>query len=173
MEIIKGPDFPTGGIIYDSSNIKEVYKKGKGGIIMRGKTHVEESKHGNIIIIDEIPYLVNKSSLVSRIGELVVDKKLEGISDLRDESSKNKIKIAIYLKSGVDANKILVELYKYTDLQCAFNLNNVSLVEAGAQPRLLNIKDLLMEFVAFRRTVVYRRSVFQLNRAKDRLHILE
>lgn len=111
--------------------------------------------------------------MVSRIGELVVDKKLEGISDLRDESSKNKIKIAIYLKSGVDANKILVELYKYTDLQCAFNLNNVSLVEAGAQPRLLNIKDLLMEFVLFRRTVVYRRSVFQLNKAKDRLHILE
>ncbi len=173
MEIIKGPDFPTGGIIYDSSNIKEVYKKGKWGIIMRGKTHVEETKHGNIIVIDEIPYLVNKSSLVSKIGELVVDKKIEGISDMRDESSKNKIRIAIYLKSGIDANKILVELYKYTELQCAFNLNNVSLVEDGKQPRLLNIKDLLMEFVTFRRSVVYRRSVFQLNKAKDRLHILE
>jgi DNA gyrase subunit A len=140
---------------------------------MRGKTHIEEDKHGNIVIIDEIPYLVNKSSLVSKIGELVVDKKIEGISDMRDESSKNKIRIAIYLKPGVDPNKLLVELYKYTDLQCAFNLNNVSLVEAGAQPRLLNIKDLLMEFVTFRRSVVYRRSVFQLNKAQDRLHILE
>ena len=173
MEIIKGPDFPTWGIIYDSNNIKEVYKKGKWGIIMRGKTHVEEDKHGNIIIIDEIPYLVNKSTLVSKIGELVVDKKIEGISDMRDESSKNKIRIAIYLKSGIDANKILVELYKYTELQCAFNINNVSLVESWKQPRLLNIKDLLMEFVVFRRSVVYRRSVFQLNKAKDRLHILE
>jgi len=173
MEIIKWPDFPTWGIIYDSNNIKEVYKKWKWGIVMRGKTHVEEDKHGNIIIIDEIPYLVNKSTLVSKIGELVVDKKIEGITDMRDESSKNKIRIAIYLKSGVDANKILVELYKYTELQCAFNVNNVSLIEAGKQPRLLNIKDLLMEFVTFRRSVVYRRSVFQLNKAKDRLHILE
>ncbi len=173
MEIIKGPDFPTWGTIFDSNNIKEVYKKGKWGIIMRGKTHVEENKHGNIIVIDEIPYLVNKSSLVAKIGELVVDKKIEWISDMRDESSKNKIRIAIYLKSWVDANKILVELYKYTELQCAFNLNNVSLIEAWVQPRLLNIKDLLMEFVTFRRTVVYRRSIFQLNKAKDRLHILE
>ncbi len=173
MEIIKWPDFPTWGTIYDSNNIKEVYKKWKWGVIMRGKTHVEEDKSGNIIIIDEIPYLVNKSSLVAKIGELVVDKKIEGVTDMRDESSKNKIRIAIYLKAGVDANKILVELYKYTELQCAFNFNNVSLIEAGKQPRLLNIKDLLMEFVTFRRSVVYRRSVFQLNKAKDRLHILE
>ncbi|MFA7298325.1 MAG: DNA topoisomerase (ATP-hydrolyzing) [Candidatus Absconditabacterales bacterium] len=173
MEIIKGPDFPTGGIIYDSNNIKEVYKKGKGGIIMRGKAHVEEDKHGDIVVIDEIPYLVNKSLLVSKISELVIDKKLEGIADMRDESSKNKIRIAMYLKPGIDANKILVELYKYTELQSAFNLNNVTLVESGKQPRLLNIKDLLMEFVTFRRSVVYRRSVFQLNKAKDRLHILE
>lgn len=173
MEIIKGPDFPTWGIIYDSNNIKEVYKKGKWAIIMRGKAHVEEDKHGHIVVIDEIPYVVNKSLLVSKISELVIDKKIEGISDMRDESSKNKIRIAIYLKSGIDANKILVELYKYTELQCAFNINNVSLVESGIQPRLLNIKDLLMEFVTFRRTIVYRRSVFQLNKAKDRLHILE
>ena len=140
---------------------------------MRGKAHVEEDKHGHIVVIDEIPYVVNKSLLVSKISELVIDKKIEGISDMRDESSKNKIRIAIYLKSGIDANKILVELYKYTELQCAFNVNNVSLVESGIQPRLLNIKDLLMEFVTFRRTIVYRRSVFQLNKAKDRLHILE
>ncbi len=173
MEIIKWPDFPTWWTIYDSNNIKEVYKKWKWWIIMRGKTHVEQDKHWSIIIIDEIPYLVNKSTLVSKIGELVVDKKIEGISDMRDESSKNKIRIAIYLKPGVDAEKILVELYKYTELQCAFNINNVSLIEAGKQPRLLNIKDLLMEFVVFRRSVVYRRTVFQLNKAIDRLHILE
>jgi DNA gyrase subunit A len=140
---------------------------------MRGRAHIEEDKHGNVVVIDEIPYLVNKSLLVSKISELVIDKKLEGISDMRDESSKNNIRIAIYLKPGIDANKILVELYRYTEFQCAFNLNNVTLVESGIQPRLLNIKDLLMEFVAFRRSVVYRRSVFQLNKAKDRLHILE
>jgi len=173
MEIIKGPDFPTGWIIYDSNNIREVYKKGKWGIVMRGKTHIEETKSGNIIVIDEIPYSVNKSSLVSKIGELVIDKRIEGISDMRDESSKNTIRIAIYLKSWVDANKILVELYKYSDLQCSFSMNNVSLIEQWKQPRLLNIKDLLMEFVTFRRSVVYRRSIFQLSKAQDRLHILE
>ena len=140
---------------------------------MRGKAHIEDTKTGSVIVIDEIPYLVNKSLLVSKISELVIDKKIEGISDMRDESSKNKIRIAMYLRAGIDANKILVELYKYTELQSAFNINNVSLVENGIQPRLLNIKDLLMEFVTFRRSVVYRRSVFQLNKAKDRLHILE
>lgn len=173
MDIIKGPDFPTGWIIYDSSNIREVYKKGKWGIVMRGKVHLEESKSWTIIVIDEIPYSVNKSSLVSKIGELVIDKRIEGVSDMRDESSKNIIRIAIYLRSWVDANKILVELYKYTDLQCSFSMNNVSLIEKWKQPRLLNIKDLLMEFVTFRRSVVYRRSLFQLTKAQDRLHILE
>jgi len=103
----------------------------------------------------------------------VVDKKIEGVTDIRDESSKNIIRICIYLKNTMDPDKILVELFKYTELQSNFNINNVSLVEDGIQPRLLNIKDLLMEFIVFRRKVVYRRSVFQLNKAKDRLHILE
>ncbi|MFZ2912478.1 MAG: DNA topoisomerase (ATP-hydrolyzing), partial [Candidatus Absconditicoccaceae bacterium] len=173
MEIIQGPDFPTGGTIYDSNNIKEVYKRGKGGIVIRGKTHIEDTHGGQIIVISEIPYLVNKSGLVAKIGELVVDKKIDGIVDIRDESNKNKIRIAIYLRKGVDADGILVQLYKSTDLQCNFNLNNVTLVEDGSQPRLLNIKDLLMEYVVFRRQVIYRRSVFQLKKAKDRLHILE
>ena len=173
MDIIKGPDFPTGGFIYDSNNIREVYKKGKGGIVTRGKTHVEAGKHGSVIVIDEIPYLVNKSSLVAKIGELIVDKKIEGVTDMRDESSKNVIRIALYLRSGIDSDKILAELYKYTELQTNFNINNVTLVEEGVQPRLLNIKDLLWEFVTFRRSVVYRRSVYQLAKAKDRLHILE
>ena len=173
MQIIKGPDFPTGGIIFDSNNILEVYKKGKWGIIVRGKTHEEVYEGAHVIVIDEIPYLVNKSSLVSKIGELVVDKKIEGINDIRDESNRDRIRIAIYLKKWVDPEAILMQIYKFTDLQTNFNLNNVSLIEKGTQPRLLNIKDLLMEFVTFRRDVVYRRSVFQLNKAKDRLHILE
>lgn len=173
MEIIKGPDFPTWGVIYDPANIKEVYRKWRWGIVMRWKTHVEESKNWNIVVIDEIPYMVNKSTLVAKIWELVIDKKIEGVSDIRDESSKNIIRICIYLKNTMDPDKILVELFKYTELQSNFNVNNVSLVEAGIQPRLLNIKDLLMEFVVFRRSVVYRRSVFLLNKAKDRLHILE
>lgn len=126
-----------------------------------------------MIVVDEIPYLVNKANLVSKIGELVVDKKIEGINDIRDESNKNKIRIAIYLKKGVDPDAILMQLFKFTELQTNFNLNNVSLIDQGTQPRLLNIKDLLMEFVTFRRGVVYSRSVFQLNKAKDRLHILE
>ena len=140
---------------------------------MRGKTHEEVYEGAHVIVIDEIPYLVNKSSLVSKIGELVVDKKIEGINDIRDESNRDRIRIAIYLKKGVDPEAILMQIYKFTDLQTNFNLNNVSLIEKGTQPRLLNIKDLLMEFVTFRRDVVYRRSVFQLNKAKDRLHILE
>ncbi len=174
MEIIKGPDFPTGWFIYDSTNIKEVYRKGKWGIVTRGKTHVETGKNGTILVIDEIPYSVNKSTLVSKVGELIVDKKIEGVADMRDESSsKNLVRVAIYLKPGVDADQVLVQLYKFTELQTNFNLNNVTLVEWGIQPRLLNIKDLLMEFVVFRRSVVYRRSVYQLAKAKDRLHILE
>ena len=117
--------------------------------------------------------MVNKSTLVAKIGELVVNKKIEGVTDIRDETSKGKIRIVIDLKRGLDPDKIVLQLYKNTDLQCNFNMNNVSLVENGKQPRLLNIKDLLMEFVTFRRQVVYRRSVYQLNKAKDRLHILE
>lgn len=140
---------------------------------MRGKVHVENGKNGSILVIDEIPYMVNKSNLVSKIAELVVDKKIDGIVDIRDESNRDAMRIAVYLKSGVDTDKILIQLYKLTDLQCNFNINNVSLIESGMQPNLLNIKDLLMEFVDFRRLVVYRRSVYQLKKAQDRLHILE
>jgi len=173
MEIIKGPDFPTGGYIFDSNAIKEVYKKGKGGIVMRWKVEYEDGKSWKKIIITEIPYMVNKSNLVAKIWELVVSKRIEWITDIRDASSKNKIRVVIDIKKGLDPDKILIQLYKHTDLQCNFNVNNVSLIEKGKQPRLLNIKDLLMEFVTFRRAVVYRRSVYQLNKAKDRLHILE
>lgn len=172
MEIIKWPDFPTWWTIFDSANIKEVYKKWRWGIVMRWKTHVEETKNGQILVVDEIPYLINKWTLVWKIGELVVDKKIEWVTDIRDESNKDKIRISIYIKNWVNPNKILIQLLKLTELQSNFNINNVTLVEKATQPRTLNIKDLLVEFIAFRRSTVYRRSVFQLNKAKDRLHIL-
>ncbi len=173
MEYIKWPDLPTGAIIFDKRNIVEVYSKGKGSIVCRGKTHIEETKGWNLIIIDEIPYQVNKSSLVAKIAELVVDKKIDGVTDIRDESNREKMRIAITLRRWVDPQGILIKLFKYTELQSNININNVTLVEKGGQPRLLNIKDLLMEFVDHRRDVVHRRSVYQLNKAKDRLHILE
>ncbi len=174
MEIIKWPDLPTGWYIFDSENIKEVYKKWKWWIVMRGKTHIEDNKNdGKIIVIDEIPYQVNKANLVAKIWWLVVDKKLEWIEDVRDESSQDKIRITLYVKKSASAEKLLVLLYKMTELQCNFNVNNVTLVEWWIQPKLLNIKDMLVEFVTFRRKVVFRRSNFLLSKAQDRLHILE
>ena len=173
MEIIQWPDFPTWWTIFDKENIKEVYRKWKGPIVVRWKTHTEVYEDSHVIVIDEIPYLVNKSALVSKIGELVVDKKIEWISDIRDESNKNKNRIVLYLRKGVNPDAVLVQLYKFTELQTNFNINNVSLVDWWTQPRLLNIKELLMEFVTFRREVVRRRSAYQLQKAKDRLHILE
>jgi DNA gyrase subunit A len=142
-------------------------------VIVRGRTHIEQSKGGDIIVIDEIPYQVNKSTMVEKIGELVIDKKIDGITDIRDESAKNIIRVAISVRRGVNAQKILTQLYKMTELQSTFAINNVSLIEKGRQPRLLNILDLITEFVVYRREIVYRRSIFQLGKAKDRLHILE
>lgn len=173
MQIIKGPDFPTGGYIFDHEKIVEIYRKGKGSVVVRGKTHIEQSKTGDIIVIDEIPYQVNKSSLVEKIGELVIDKKIDGITDIRDESAKNIIRVALSLRRGVNAQKLLTKLYKMTDLQSTFAINNVTLIDQGKQPRLLNILDMIKEFVDYRRVVVYRRSVYQLAKAQDRLHILE
>ncbi len=173
MNIIKWPDFPTWGIIFDPENIKQVYAKWKWSIIVRWKVHLEHKKWHPVIVIDEIPYQVNKANLVAKIGELVASKKLDGITDITDESNKEKIRITITLRKWVDPDTILTLLYKYTDLQTNFNLNNVVLTEWWLQPRLLNIKDLLLEFLNFRREVVYRRSIYQLNKAKDRLHILE
>ncbi len=173
MEIVKWPDFPTGWYIFDSNRIKEVYSKGRGGIVCRGKHEIEEIKSWKNIVITEIPYMVNKSTLVSKIGELVVDKKIDWIVDIRDESNRDRIRVVLQLRKWIDPDQILIQLYKATDLQSNFNVNNVSLVDNGLQPRTLNIKELLMEFVTFRRQVVYRRSNYQLDKAKDRLHILE
>lgn len=173
MQIIKWPDFPTGWYIFDPENILEIYRRGKGSVVVRWKTHIEQSKTGDIIVIDEIPYQINKSTLVEKIGELVNEKKIDGITDLRDESAKGIIRVAIHIRRGASSQKILTQLYKMTDLQTTFPINNVSLIEKWKQPRLLNILDLITEFVVYRREIVYRRSVFQLGKAKDRLHILE
>jgi DNA gyrase subunit A len=174
MEIIKWPDFPTGGQIFGSGAIREIYTKGKWSILCRGKTHIETNKTAQYIIIDELPYQVNKAKLVEKVAELVWDKKIEWISDIIDESSnKTPIRVVIECKRGVSADTILTQLYKYTELQTNFSLNNVSLVERGMQPRLVNIKELLTEYIDFRREVVLRRSTFLLGKAKDRLHILE
>lgn len=173
MEIIQWPDFPTWWTIFDTQNIRNIYARGKWSILMRGTTHIENIKWSDHIIITEIPYQVNKSTLVAKIWELVSDKRIEWITDIIDESAKNLIRINIELRKGSSTQTILTQLYKYTDLQTTFSLNNITLVEKATQPRMLNIKDMLIEFIVFRREVVLRRSNFQLKKANDRLHILE
>lgn len=174
MEHISGPDFPTWWIIYDSVNILDVYERGRGGITMRGRVHFEVNKKGqDMIVITELPYQVNKANLVAKFGDLANDKKIEWIADLTDESNRDRMRIVVTLKSEVRKENILLRLYKYTDLQCNFNVNNVSLIERGKQPKHLNVRDLLSEYVAYRREVVLRRSHHQLDKAKGRLHILE
>lgn len=174
MEHILWPDFPTWWMIFDSFNITEVYTKWRGSITMRGKHHLEKTdKKEDVIVIDELPYQVNKANLVAKIGDLVNEKKLEGIYDITDESSKDLMRVTIQLKKWTNINDILTKIYKYTDFQTNFSVNNVALIEEGRQPRHLNILELLTEFVTFRRAVVRRRSEYQLDKAKARLHILE
>lgn len=173
MEIIKWPDFPTGWTIFDSENIKSVYSKWKWAIMMRANYHIEEEKWEKKIIIDQLPYQVNKANLVEKIATLVNEKKIEWISEITDESHKDIIRIVIEIRNWIDEIWILTKLFKYTELQSNFNVNNVTLVEWGLQPRLLNIKDLLQEFVDYRRIIVHNRSVYLLAKANDRLHILE
>lgn len=173
LTFIKGPDFPTEGEIYDGGAIKEMYHTGRGGVIMRAKTHLEELKNGKTaIIVTEIPYQVNKADLIIKIADLVRDKKLVGISDLRDESNREGIRIYIELKKDAFPRKILNQLYKDTVLQKTFNLNMIALVD-GIHPRLLNLKEVLEYFVTHRFEVIVRRTTFDLNVAKDRAHILE
>ena len=172
MEIISWPDFPTGGIIFDKQKISEVYRTWRGSIIVRWKVHIENEKW-NKIIIDELPYQVNKANLVAKIGQLAGEGKLPGIKWIVDESNKWKIRISIDLKPGVDPQTVLIKLYKLTDLQTTFPVNNIVLTEWWLQPNLLWIKDLLTEFIKFRQNVVLRRSNYLLNKAKARLHILE
>jgi DNA gyrase subunit A len=172
MEFIKGPDFPTGGIVYDVKELKSAYSTGKGGVVVRAKTEISEGKRGFKIIISEIPYQVNKSTLLEKIANLVKDKKITGVSDLRDESNKEGIRIVVYLKDSAYPKKILNSLYKHTQLQDKFHFNTVALVD-GIQPKLLSLKSILTEFIKHRQEVVTRRVTFDLDKAKDRAHILE
>lgn len=173
MEFVKGPDFPTGGMIYDPEAIKNAYATGRGSIIMRGVAQIEEQKNGKSqIIITEIPYQVNKSVLVETMADLVRDKKIIGISDLRDESSREGIRVVVELKRDAYPKKILNQLYKYTSLQTSFGFNMIALID-GIQPRLLDLKGILEEFIKHRQVVVRRRTEFELRVAKARAHILE
>jgi DNA gyrase subunit A len=173
MEFIKGPDFPTGGMIYDIEAIKTAYATGRGSIIMRGKADIEEMKGGKFqIIITEIPYQVNKASLVENIANLVRDKKLVGISDIRDESNREGIRVVVDLKRDSYPKKILNQLYKFTSLQSSFGFNMIALID-GIQPRLLDLKAILEQFIIHRQTVVTRRTEYELKVAKARAHILE
>jgi DNA gyrase subunit A len=172
LEFIKGPDFPTAGSIYDITEIKNVYASGKGRILIRGKADIEEIGQGkSAIIITELPYQVNKALLVARIAELVKEKKVEGISDLRDESDRHGIRIVVELKRDATPKKILNNLYKNTSLQTTFPANVVALVDDT--PQTLNLKTILEEYIKHRYLVVKRRSEFELKQAKARLHILE
>jgi len=172
-EHVKGPDFPTGGLIYDPKEIKQAYATGKGGIVMRAKTEIIEEKSGQFkIIVHEIPFQVNKATLLEKIAALVQDKKIEGIKDIRDESSKEGVRIVIELKRDAFPKKILNRLYKLTSLQETFHVNMLALVD-GIQPRVLTLKMILEEYIKHRHEVVRRRAEFELKRAKDRAHILE
>ena len=174
IELIPAPDFPTGGTIYGVSGVRDGYRTGRGRVVMRAKTHFEEyGKEGGrtAIIVDELPYQVNKKSLLERIAENVRDKKLEGISDIRDESDKSGMRVVIELKRGEVPEVVLNNLYKQTQLQDTFGMNMVALVDG--QPKLMNLKDLLATFLSHRREVVTRRTVYELRKARERGHVLE
>ncbi|WP_255474884.1 DNA gyrase subunit A [Pusillimonas sp. ANT_WB101] len=173
IEFIPAPDFPTGGIIYGLSGVREGYRTGRGRVIMRAKTHFEdmEKGHRQSIVVDALPYQVNKKTLQEKIAELVNEKRIEGISDIRDESDKDGMRLVIELKRGEVPEVILNNLYKNTQLQDTFGMNMVSLVDG--QPRLLNLKQMVEYFLFHRREVVTRRTVFQLRKARERGHVLE
>ncbi len=173
IEIIPAPDFPTAGIIYGVQGVREGYRTGRGRVVMRAKTHFEDLDKGarQAIIVDELPYQVNKKNLLERIAELVNEKKVEGISDLRDESDKSGMRVVIELKRGEVPEVVLNNLYKGTQLQDNFGMNMVALVDN--QPRLLNLKQMLEYFLQHRREVVTRRTIFELRKARERGHVLE
>ena len=173
MQFVKGPDFPTGGIIYDIKEIKNAYMHGRGRVVMRGRATIEENAAGKFkIIITEIPYQVNKANLIEKIALLVKDKKIVGIRDLRDESDRDGMRVVIELKKDAYPKKVLNKLYKMTQLQDTFYVNMLALVN-GLQPQILNLKDILQEYIKHRQVVVRRRTEYQLAKAKDRAHILE
>jgi DNA gyrase subunit A len=172
MQHIKGPDFPTGGIIYGEQGIREAYETGRGRVVIRSRTEIETTHSGReSIIVTEIPYQVNKAEMIKKIADLINDKKLEGISYINDESDRNGMRIVIILKKDATANVVLNNLYKYSQLQTGFSINNIALV--AGRPRTLNLKDLIRHFVDHRHEVIMRRSRYELEQAEKRAHILE
>lgn len=173
LQFIKGPDFPTGGIIYGQESIRSAYATGKGGVVVRGVAEIVEGKKGkHQIVITEIPYALNKESLIIKIADLVKEKKIGGISDIRDESARGDVRIVIDLKKDAYPKKLLNQLYKLTPLQTAFHFNMMALVD-GIQPRVLGLQDIIQEHIKHRRVVVRRRTEYELRKAKERAHILE
>ncbi|MFY7741260.1 MAG: DNA gyrase subunit A [Flavobacterium sp.] len=171
MNFVKAPDFPTGGIIYGYEGVREAFKTGRGRIVMRAKTSFEESNGREAIIVTEIPYQVNKADMIKKTADLVNDKKIEGISNIRDESDRNGMRIVYELKRDAVPNVVLNTLYKFTQLQSSFSVNNIALV--NGRPQMLNLKDLIHYFVEHRHDVVVRRAQFDLRKAEERAHILE
>ena len=172
LKYVKAPDFPTGGIIYGYEGVRNAFLTGKGRIVMRGKAEIEENGSGKEqIIVTEIPYQVNKADLIRKTADLVNDKKIEGISDLRDESDRNGMRIVFEIKRDAIANVVLNKLFKYTSLQTSFSVNNICLVKG--RPELLNLKSMISNFVEFRHEVVVRRTQYELRKAEERAHILE
>jgi len=171
LNYVKAPDFPTGGIIYGYEGVRDAFLTGRGRVVIRGKAEIEDINGREQIIVTEIPYQVNKSEMIKKIADLVNDKKIEGISDLRDESDRNGMRIVFEIKRDAIANVVLNKLYKFTALQTSFSVNNICLVDG--RPRLLNLRDMISEFVAFRHEVVIRRTRFDLRKAEERAHILE
>ena len=172
LKFIKGPDFPTGGLVLEGKNLKEIYSTGRGKIILRGVVETDESKGKTILIIKEIPYQVNKSELIKKIAFLANEKKIEGIKTIRDESDKEGIRVIIELKGDVIPQKIINQLYKHTDLQKPYHFNMVALID-GIQPQVLSLTTILANYLSHQEEVVKRRTAYELKRAKERAHILE
>ncbi|TNE49866.1 MAG: DNA gyrase subunit A [Bacteroidetes bacterium] len=172
MQYVQAPDFPTGGIIHGLSGVREAFQTGRGRVVVRAKTEIEVDKNGReSIIVTEVPYQVNKAMLIAKIADLVTDKRVLGISDVRDESNREGVRIVIEIKRDAAANVILSQLFKLTPLQTSYGINNIALV--NGRPRLLNLKEMIEEFVKFRLEVIVRRTRFELRKAEERAHILE
>ena len=174
LDFVKGPDFPTGGIIYNKKDILDAYTRGRGSVVMRGKAHIEEAKNGrSMIIIDEVPYQLNKKDFVEKIAALVTDKVIVGVADIRDESNKEGVRVVVELKRDAFPKKILNQLYKLTPLQTTFAYNMIALTDRGMQPKLMNLKEMHVPFMNRRKEVTTRRVQFELDQAEARKHILE
>lgn len=174
LKYVKGPDFPTGGIVYGGDSLRQAYATGKGGVVVRAIANIEDSsrKGAQRIVVTEVPYAVNKATLVERIADLVKDKKINGIADLRDETARGKVRVVVELKKDAYPKKVLNQLYKMTPLQTSFHYNMLALID-GIQPRILGLEEILREYLKHRQVVVRKRTEFELRKAQDRAHVLE